>query len=81
MNITEKYSNPTRYDLGKYGEIARHGELYFIQVSKDPETANWLTIGEFLSKTLGQEDLNEVFIKECLEIYEKKNLEVNKSNG
>jgi len=74
MLITEKYSNPTRYDLGKYGEIARHGSDYFIQVSKDPDTACWLTIGEFLSKTLGQEDLNETFIKECLDIYEKKNI-------
>ena len=72
MDITEKYTNPTRYDLGRYGEVAKHGDDYFIQVSKNPETAHWLAMGDFLNAVLAGSDLNDDFIAECLELYEKK---------
>ena len=48
INITERFSKPTRYDLAPYGAMCKYEKEYFIQVSKDPETSNWLTMGEFL---------------------------------
>jgi len=75
MEITEKYTKPNRYDLGRYGEVCRNGNEYFIQVSKDPESACWLTLGEFYQRINPGSNLTNDFIQECLTLYEKKNEE------
>ena len=69
MNITDRYSKPTRYDKADYGSICKYEKDYFIQVSKDPEISNWLTMGDFLLKAFQDSILNKDFISECLSNY------------
>lgn len=73
MLIIERYSNPTRYDLAPYGSIYKHDDKLFIQISKDPESSEWLPLGEFFEK-IYTSSLNDDFLKECLNTYESKNI-------
>ncbi len=45
---------------------------FFIQISKDESTAHWIPIGHLLEKAFYFQILDEMFIKECLTLYEGK---------
>ena len=70
MDIIEKYNNPTKHVQANYGTIHRNESEYFIQVSKDPENPNWLTMGTFLVACFKDSFSNETFIKDCLATYD-----------
>ena len=72
MIVIERYTIPTRYDLAPFGTIYRNGEDYFIQLSKDPESSYWITLGVFLEKVLGGSSMTDEFLQECLKLYENK---------
>jgi len=75
MLILDRYANPSKHVLEPYGTICKNGNEYFIQVSMDvSNSANWITLGDFFSKCFVGSDLNEDFIKECLDIYQMKNV-------
>ena len=79
MNVLERFVNPSKHVLEPYGSIAKNGEQYFIQVSKEEGVANWITLGELLVSRFGGSNLTDDFIKECLQSYNSKNssLELN----
>ena len=74
MEIIQRYSNPTKYDLAPYGTICKNNDNIFIQISKDPEASNWLYIGDFFQIIYQKSILSDDFIKKCLDIYEKLNV-------
>lgn len=74
MEIIQRYTNPTKYDVAPYGTICKNNDSLFIQVSKNTESSNWLPLGEFLLKVFQKSILTNDFIKECLELYEKENV-------
>ena len=73
MEITTIYSNPSKYNLAPYGAICNHGEKLFIQVSKDPEIAQWIELGKFLEKALIKEITTKEFLDSLLKKYERNN--------
>ena len=75
MNIIERFTNPSKHVLEPYGTICRHGTQYFIQVSRDPETANWITFGELLEVCYQEFIKDEDYIKNRLMVYEMKNVQ------
>lgn len=77
MDILQRYTNPTKYDIAKYGQLCKHGDKYFIQVSKNPDIANWLEIGEFLSVVYRKSILNDDFLTKCLSMYESESSSIN----
>lgn len=77
MDILQRYTNPTKYDIAKYGQLCKHGDKYFIQVSKNPDIANWLEIGEFLSVVYRKSILNDDFLAKCLSMYEGESSSIN----
>jgi hypothetical protein len=79
MNIIERYSNPTRYDIAAYGQLCIHGDKYFIQVSKNPDIANWLELGVFLELCYRKSILNDDFLAQCLSMYEGESSSINDS--
>jgi len=72
MIILQRYTDPTRYDMAEYGQLCKHGDKYFIQVSKNPDLAHWLTLGAFLEVCYESSILSDDFISECLSRYESK---------
>ena len=74
MEILQRYTNPSKYDLAKYGQLCIHGDKYFIQVSQNPDIACWLEIGVFLEKVFQNSILSNDFISECLSKYESKTI-------
>jgi len=56
LEIPVRYNTPTRYDFAPYGALAKviyedcREELY-IQVSSEPESSSWMTVGELLART------------------------------
>ena len=74
MEIKKIYCNPTKYNLGKYGEVCQNNDTIFIQVSKDPETSNWLTLGELMTVVYQDSVSSDDFILKHLEMYESKNV-------
>lgn len=73
MLILERYVNPSKHVLEPYGTVCRNGNEYFIQVSKDKESANWITLGELLWVHFGS-SLSDDLIQQCLKSYENKNI-------
>jgi hypothetical protein len=76
MDILQRYTNPSKYDIAKYGQLCKHGDQYFIQVSKNPDIANWLEIGDFLTVVFQESILSNDFISECLSKYESKTVNI-----
>lgn len=72
MLILERYVNPSKHVLEPYGTICRNGNEYFIQVSKDKESANWITLGELLCVHFGGSNLSDDLIQQCLQSYNNK---------
>jgi len=70
VNIIERYTNPSKHVQAPYSTICKNGEEFFIQVSKDAENPNWLTMGDFLVKCFQTSIQKEDFIKNCLETYD-----------
>lgn len=81
MELIERYSNPTKYDLAKYGQICKHGDKYFIQVSKNPDIANWLTLGDFCQICFQKSILSDDFLNKCLSMYEDRTSSTGKINN
>jgi hypothetical protein len=72
MNILERFVNPSKHVLEPYGTVCKNGDQYFIQVCKEEGVANWITLGEMLEIIHQDSVLREDFIKDSLELYEKK---------
>lgn len=47
-------------------------ESFYIQISKNEEKPNWITMGEFLEVAFRGRFEKKPFIEECLKKYEKK---------
>lgn len=77
MEPLQRYTNPTKYDIAKYGQVCVHGDKYFIQVSKNPDIANWLEFGDFLFLVYRKSILSDDFLSQCLSMYECESLPVN----
>ena len=75
MDIVERFSNPTKYDLAPCGTIYRHEDKLFIQVSTDPELSNWIPLGDFFLEINRESILNDDFMKKCINIYLSKNIQ------
>ena len=72
MDIIERFSNPTKFDIAPYGTIYQHGEKLFIQVSKNTEVSNWLTLGDFLTECFNDSSMDPEVIEQCLLDYKPK---------
>jgi hypothetical protein len=72
MNIIERFTNPSKHVQEPYGTIVRNGKSYFIQVSQDPETSNWVTFGELLSVVHLDSIKDDDFIANALRVYATK---------
>jgi hypothetical protein len=77
MKVIERYTNPSKHVLESFGTVVKNGDSYFIQVSKDPECSEWLTLGELLEVIHPGSDLSDKLIEEYLEIYENKITKIN----
>ena len=75
MNVIERFTNPSRHVQEPYSTLWINGESCFIQVSKDPENPNWLSIGDFLGVVFKGSIHNEDFISKCLTKYENPSLD------
>jgi hypothetical protein len=73
MEIIERYTNPSKHVLEPYGTIVKNDNEYFIQVSKEEDTANWITLGELFLE-YHKSNLSDDFISKCLETYQGKNV-------
>lgn len=71
MRIIERFTNPSKHVQEPYGTLWKNGDSYFIQLSKDPETANWLSIGDFLAIVYKDYIENDEFIEVSLRVYDK----------
>lgn len=72
--VVVRYTVPTRYDNGPYGQICRvegDGSKYYIQISKKEEENKWLSLGEFLENVFKTKilDVDGLFIQKCLKEY------------
>lgn len=75
MEIIQRYSNPTKYDLAKYGTLCINNDTIYIQVSKDPEASKWITLGEMLAIAYQGSIESKDFIENCLMLYESNIVE------
>lgn len=72
MDILKRFTNPSKHVLEPYGTVCQNEDQYFIQVSKDPEIANWITLGELLEIVHRESILRDDFLLQCLNAYESK---------
>jgi len=78
-SIIKKYFTPTRYSYAPFGTIYKvlkdddNYEIY-IQVSPNENLPRWEKFGIILEKALEEFIDNEEFIKDCLRLYELKEI-------
>ena len=71
-NIVETFANPSRYTQAPFGTIHKHEDKYFIQVSPDNTTPNWITLENFFLEVNLESIKNNDFMSNQLSIYLKK---------
>jgi hypothetical protein len=73
-NLITKYVAPTRLDCEPVGTVWEHitdgplGPLY-IQICDNPETPEWLSLGDLLASTFRDKALDKTFIKTQIKNY------------
>jgi hypothetical protein len=71
LNILKRFTNPSKHVLEPYGTVVQNEKQIFVQVSKDPEYADWITLGELYESVL---PLTDEFFNECLSKYTDRNV-------
>lgn len=74
MDLITKYCAPTKFDIEPYGAVWRQAVednilAYYIQVSKDPEAPEWLTMALLLNEIYKNQYEDIGFIEKCLDLY------------
>ena len=75
MEPLVRYTIPTRYDEAEYGQLCivkgedSSQDMYYIQITKDPDAYTWVPMGEFLEKAFEDKLLAEAFVEDCLKLY------------
>lgn len=69
------YNPPTHFNKDVHGQIwkmeAENKEIiFYIQTSKDSESPNWQRLGTVMEKAFTDLFPNDLFIKQCLKMYE-----------
>lgn len=64
-----KFTPPSHYDLWPQGTLWQDGDELYIQVTNNPESAKWITIGKFLQGALDHLINDDKFIHDCLKLY------------
>jgi hypothetical protein len=70
MPIVIKHTIPGKYNLEPYKTVWKvegtdNPDLKYIQISKDEQSPNWVTIGDFLQLVFKPEIEKEEFLEEC----------------
>jgi len=72
-----RYSKPSRFDNQPYGTIIKvsmDSEEYFVQISKDRDNPNWITLAKFFELAFGKYVHKKDFINKCLLLIEGQEL-------
>ena len=82
IETIKKYNKPTAFDNAPYGALWEEIEgdcmrHFYVQVSKEEGSNEWLPIGQFLEAAFGENILKRAVLDELLDLYQETNGEKN----
>lgn len=90
MYIHVKFSRPTRFDCSPFGTVSKviiNREYledkyeYYIQISEDEKSPNWVTWDYLLGLILKEKITDKDFVSKCLDAFKTRSHKDKKSFG